>query len=136
MTVTDILDARAMREMGIPLNTPVVDGGELPAPATKAMVDGFKAAVAFRKRIYAFVENQNASTQAAMWRAYRRFMAKTISDDPIGAAILASEFDSTRAEWSDLFDRWRAGETRFDFSGMWPWEPTAATKMRQRNPGL
>jgi hypothetical protein len=132
MTVTDIRDAKAFRAMGVPLNSPVIDGGELPAPATKAMVGGYKAAIAFRKCIYAYTDKPSASTQAAMWRAFHRFMAKTASDDRLGAAILDSEFGKVRAEWADLFDRWRAGETCFEISGMWPFVPTEATKMRQR----
>jgi hypothetical protein len=133
MPVTDIRDAKAFREMGVPLNTPVIDGGELPAPAAKAMEDGFKAAMAFRRRIYAYGDNPNASTFAALKRAFQRFMSKTVSDDPIGAALLESEFASIRAEWSDVFE---AGERIEVGPPMWPWEPTEATKMRQRNPGL
>jgi hypothetical protein len=136
MSVTNLRDAKAFREMGVPLNTPVVDGGELPAPAAKAMEDGFKAAMAFRKRIYAWGDNPNASTFAALKRAFDRFMAKTVSDDPIGAAILESEFASIRTEWAAAFERALAGEEIRVGPPMWPWEPTKATKMRQRNPGL
>jgi hypothetical protein len=80
--VTNIQDAKALRAMGAPLNTPVVDGGELPA----VLRDGFKAAEKFRTRIEAYAANQNASTLAAMEKAFGRFMAKTVSDDRIGAA--------------------------------------------------
>lgn len=136
--VTNITDARALRAMGAPLDTPVVDGGELPAAAAKAMDDGFKAAIKFRTRIYSFVENQNASTFAAMERAFGRFMKATEAPagDPLAAAILENEFSSIRAEWSDAFDRLDAGETIADVRGMWPFTPTEASKRRQQNPGM
>lgn len=134
--VTDIRDAKALREMGIPMNTPVVDGGDLPAAAGKAVNDGFKAAIAFRKRVAAYEANQNASTGVALRRAFDRFMAKTVSDDPIGAALLESEFASVRAEWAEAFERVDGGEEIQIGPPMWPWEETEATKRRRRNPGL
>ena len=141
-------DASARRAMGLPANVPIVDGGELPAPAAKAMHDGFKASINFRKRIYDFAANQNRSTFAAMERAFQRFMQKTEPpttddefseppiDDQLAAAILRSEFASIRVEWSDAFERMRKGESVECGPPMWPWQDTEATKMRKRNPSL
>jgi hypothetical protein len=121
--------------MGAPLSTEVIEGGELPAVAEKAFADGAKAAEKFRTRIHAYAANQNASTFAAMEKAFGRFMAKTVSDDPIGAALLASEFGSIRDEWAAAFERLHAGES-VDISSLWPMVPKEATKRRNANPDL
>lgn len=139
---TDIRDAYALREMGMPLNTPAIDAGELPAPCCKAIEAGFKAAGKFRDAICAYAKKQSRKNFAALESAFNSFMAKTaVPDDgtresQISAAILASEFLSIREQWSEVFARREAGETSFYPSGIWPWEPTEATKRRQRNPGF
>jgi hypothetical protein len=152
--VTNIKDAREMRAIGLPLNCEVIDGGELPKPCADAMEAAFKAAIKFRTRIYAYVDNQNASTAGALVRAYCRFMkaSKPPKDDEtfptnITAAMLTSEFAEIREQWSSiigamgvtspLFDALEAGEdVRVDLSHVWPFVPTEATKRRQQTPEL
>ena len=42
MSVTNLQDAKAFRSMGVPLNTPVVDGGELPKSTGKGVASWFQ----------------------------------------------------------------------------------------------
>jgi hypothetical protein len=132
---TDIRDARVCREMNVPLNTPVVHAGRLPAVANKAMKEGFEAAIKFRKAIYDYGSNQTEGKCAAMYRAYERFMKKTEHADELAASILESEFGSIRTEWTEAFERLNAGEP-VDVQAMWPCQETEASKRRNRNPSL
>jgi hypothetical protein len=141
--VTNIKHARVAREMRVPLSTPVVQGGDLPAPVAKAMDDGFEAAIKFRDRIIAYVKNQNTSAAIAMARAYARFLRKTTPPDGDSfearmiAGIFSSEFEEIHRQWIPIFGRLNAGKNvEVDLRSLWPFKPTEASKRRQQHPAL
>ena len=141
--VTNIKHAREMKALGWPLNCEVIEAGPLPASIEKAFEDGFKAAIKFRDRIVAHVENQNVSTFVAMERAFNRFIKMTTPPDGddsearIIAALFKSEFREIRDQWIPIFDDLNEGEgVAVDLRQVWPFKPTDATKRRDHNPSL
>jgi hypothetical protein len=70
--VTDLHDARAMKAMGLPLTTPVEEGGDLPEQQCKLIKSVLRAADACRSAVFAYIANPNASTYAALKRKHAK----------------------------------------------------------------
>lgn len=71
--ITNLEDAHAMRAMGAPLNSEVIDRGELPPRSEKLIVDIIKAARRCRSAVYQYLDDQeNPSKYLKLKRRLRR----------------------------------------------------------------
>jgi hypothetical protein len=120
--VTDIRDARALREIGAPLNTPVIEKTFSPQ-MEKRINDVAKAMASFRKRIDSFFDNINASGFNAMRRAHDKLAylirkgtvlpewkdgdddtREMVNHEQVAAALYIEKFTVCIAGWQEIFD--------------------------------
>jgi hypothetical protein len=131
MTVTRIEDARALRTMGLPLDTPIEDHHcQFSWEAEKTMVEAFQAGSAFFKRVEDHARSQNASTYAAAKRAFVKMaglveksqVQEVWGDTPDGgkalqnvesvvvAAVIRTKILPVVSEWRSVFGAVDAGQ--------------------------
>jgi hypothetical protein len=74
--ITGLDNARAMREMGLPLNTEVVERGRLPKRQEKMIRRVLSAADVCRAPVHRYIKRQSVHNFAALRRAHRRLGAE------------------------------------------------------------
>jgi len=112
--VTDLRDARAFREMGVPLNTPVIERQFSPEQE-KQINKAYRAFATFRKRIDATFcadsKNKNRNGFEAARRAHdklayliRQSEKETADPDQMAASLLIGKLTVCTDGWQELFD--------------------------------
>lgn len=137
MTVTDIRDAKAFREMGVPLNTPVIEGTFSPENE-KQIEKSYEAFATFRKRIDAFAEKKSRNSFEAMRRAHDKLaylIAQGTAEKPdadpeqLAAALFIGKLTVCTDGWQELFDAADAASNAGEpfpirsevMAELWPW---------------
>jgi hypothetical protein len=106
--VTRLNDAKALRAMGVPLNTPVEDR-ELSRSAEKKIAAVFKATRAFGNAILPWAQKQTGQRYAAVRRTRRqlkralaRVEPKNEEPESIAVALLTEPCRLVCAQWDDI----------------------------------
>jgi hypothetical protein len=128
-------DARAMKAMGQPLNTEVIDRGMVPERCEKLVVDTIKAAGQCRQAVRDYLANQNFSTYAKLKRAHNKLgreIAKTFDADDddkqlaeekvIARAVVEPRCFTAYEKWADIIAALESGEAVRFSDDPWPTE--------------
>jgi hypothetical protein len=138
--ITKLEDARAMKAMGKPLNTPVIDRGMLPARCDKLIIDTIKAAGRCREAVYAFIEDQSEKNYSKLKRAHEKLgreIAKVLdsADDDeqlaIEKAIARARVEprcfTAYQKWADIIAMLESGDpVQVTAADVWPTETDRA----------
>jgi hypothetical protein len=122
--ITRLADARAMRAMNLPLNTPVIEG-EFSPQSHKQIEDAWRAGLALKKHAFTFLENPNMSSYKALRKTYeklaRRIMEANEDAEPryveqpdgtstcvnherVAVASFVNKVSPCCQGWQDIFD--------------------------------
>jgi hypothetical protein len=138
--IISLEDARFMEEMGLPLNTEVIDQGKLPERCEKLIIDTIKAAGRCRKAVYAFLEDQSERTFAKLQRAHKKLgreIAKVLdsTDDDeqlaeekaIAHASIEPRCFTAYQKWADIIAKLESGDSvQVTVADVWPTETDRA----------
>jgi hypothetical protein len=142
--ITRLEDAKALREMGMPLNLPV-EWREF-SPQSKKKIDAVaKLAAAFGKAVLKWVLNQNEKTAAAVWRSWGKLdkavtetytepewveqsddgSREMVNTEAVAVASFVAPFAVIRSQWEEILAALEDGEPvdlKMD-EGPWPLGP-------------
>jgi hypothetical protein len=116
INVTRLDDAKALRAMGVPLNTQVEDG-DLSPKAERKIADVFKATRAFGNAVLPWAQRQTAHRYAAVCRTWEKLELALARAEPdneesesVTVALLTEPCRLVCAQWEGIFTALEDGE--------------------------